>query len=123
MICLVLCVRDAVPAHRFGGALGLVMLVAWAGMGAGGYVGGAMFDMYASYALSFALAGAAGLLNLLVIGAMMLADRSDARAPRGIPVALSTWTTPPNRLSGPAPLSLEPRAPRQVPLSRVEPLR
>jgi len=32
MTCLVLCVRDAVPATRFGAAIGVVMLVAWAGM-------------------------------------------------------------------------------------------
>ena len=30
-------------------ALGMVMLVAWAGMGIGGYGGGVLFDMYLSY--------------------------------------------------------------------------
>jgi len=79
MTCLVLCVRDAVPVQRFGGALGIVMLVAWAGMGAGGYAGGALFDFYLSYTLSFALAGVAGLLNLTMIGTMMIARRNAAR--------------------------------------------
>jgi len=51
MTCLVLCVQDAVPAQRFGAALGMVMSVAWAGMGIGGYAGGALFDMYLSYTL------------------------------------------------------------------------
>jgi MFS family permease len=76
MTCLVLCVREAVPAHRFGAALGMVMLVAWAGMGTGGYAGGALFDIYLSYALSFTLASAAGLLNLIAIGAMMVLHRN-----------------------------------------------
>jgi predicted MFS family arabinose efflux permease len=75
MTCLVLCVRDAVPAHRFGRTLGMVMLVAWAGMGLGGYAGGVLFDIYLGYALSFGLAGVAGSLNLLALGAMMLNQR------------------------------------------------
>ena len=84
MTCLVLCVRDAVPVDRFGGALGMVMLVASARMGAGSYAGGALFDIYLSYAPSFALAGAAGLLNLATIGAMMVAPGSTGSRPRGV---------------------------------------
>ena len=70
MTCLLLCVRETVAASRFGGALGMVMLVAWAGMGAGAYAGGLLFDAFASYALSFALAGAAGGLNLIALLAL-----------------------------------------------------
>ena len=70
MTCLVLCVRETVAASRFGGALGTVMLVAWAGMGTGGYAGGLLFDAFSSYALSFALAGAAGGLNLVALLAL-----------------------------------------------------
>jgi len=69
MTCLSLCVRQAVPASRFGGALGAVMMIAWAGMATGGYVGGLLFDLSGSYTLSFVLAGMAGILNLAVIGA------------------------------------------------------
>ena len=76
MTCLVLCVRDAVPTNRFGAALGIVTLVAWAGMGTGGYAGGLLFDIYLSYALSFTLAGVAGLLNLIAIGSLMAAQGS-----------------------------------------------
>jgi MFS family permease len=75
MTCLVLCVRDLVPAGRFGGALGLVMLVAWAGMGVGGYAGGLLFDLTLSYTLPFTLAALAGLLNLATIAALMLTRR------------------------------------------------
>jgi MFS family permease len=86
MTSLVLCIRDAVPTHRFGGALGMVMLVAWAGMGIGGYAGGALFDIYLNYAVSFMFAGVAGLLNLIAVGAMMgmcrRVDREPERGPR-----------------------------------------
>ena len=70
MTSLSLCVRQAVPASRFGGAIGAVMMAAWAGMASGGYVGGVLFDLSLSYMPSFLLAGVAGVLNLAVIGAL-----------------------------------------------------
>lgn len=76
MTCIVLCVRETVHPSRFGGALGMVMLVAWAGMGVGGYMGGVLFDAYLSYTLAFLLAGVAGLLNLGAIGLLVLIRRS-----------------------------------------------
>ena len=85
MTCLVLCVRDLVPASRFGGALGLVMLVAWAGMGVGGYAGGLLFDLTLSYSLPFMLAGLAGLLNLATIAALSLMRRLPGSPPQGSP--------------------------------------
>jgi MFS family permease len=75
MTCLSLCVREAVPANRFGGAIGAVMMLAWAGMAAGGYLGGVLFDLSLSYWLSFMLAGGAGILNLVVIGSLAMARR------------------------------------------------
>jgi MFS family permease len=68
MTCLSLCVRDAVPVSRFGGAIGAVMMVAWAGMAFGGYLGGVLFDLSLSYTPAFALAGMSGVLNLAVLG-------------------------------------------------------
>jgi MFS family permease len=79
MTCLTLCVRQAVPAHRFGGAIGAVMMVAWAGMASGGYLGGVLFDLSLSYTLSFMVAGITGVLNLAVIGALA-ATRNAASA-------------------------------------------
>jgi hypothetical protein len=76
-------VREAVPAHRFGSALGVALLVAWIGMGAGGYAGGALFDNYRSYGLAFGLAAAAGLLNLLSLGALVAMKRMQG-ASRGV---------------------------------------
>jgi MFS family permease len=70
MTCLSLCVREAVAPNRFGGAIGLVMMVAWVGMASGGYLGGLLFDLSLSYTLSFLLAELAGVLNLVAIGAL-----------------------------------------------------
>jgi MFS family permease len=67
MTSLILAVREAMPANRVGRATGLVGMVAWLGMGAGGYVSGLLFDITASYTASFALAAAAGAANLLVL--------------------------------------------------------
>ena len=67
MTCLILCVRETVTASRFGSALGVVMLVAWAGMAAGGYAGGLLYDLFASYALAFVASGVAGGLNLVAL--------------------------------------------------------
>lgn len=70
MTCLSLCVRQAVPASRFGGAIGAVMMLAWAGMASGGYAGGVLFDLWLSYVPSFLVAGLAGIMNLAVIFAL-----------------------------------------------------
>lgn len=67
MTSLILAVREAMPAERVGRATGLVGMVAWLGMGAGGYVSGFLFDATASYTASFALAAAAGAANFLVL--------------------------------------------------------
>jgi MFS family permease len=75
MTCLILCIKEAVPAHRFGGALGLTMMIAWFGMGVGGYAGGVLFDTYLSYTLAFALAGLMGIGNLLTLTSMRLIPR------------------------------------------------
>jgi hypothetical protein len=39
-------------------------------MAAGGYAGGLLYDLFASYALAFVLAGAAGGLNLMALLAL-----------------------------------------------------
>jgi len=89
MTCLSLCVRQAVPASRFGGAIGAVMMVAWAGMASGGYMGGVLFDLSLSYTPSFVLAGMAGILNLAVITAFAVTKNVAA-----IPVKLKAKQKP-----------------------------
>jgi MFS family permease len=76
MTSLILAVREAMPASHVGRATGIVGMVAWLGMGAGGYVSGLLFDVTGSYAASFALAALAGALNLLTL--VLLARRRNA---------------------------------------------
>jgi len=57
----------------------VVMMVAWAGMAAGGYVGGVLCDASRSYTLSFLLAAAAGVLNLAVLGAFAMTMTESGR--------------------------------------------
>ena len=68
------------PASHVGRSTGIVGMVAWLGMGAGGYVSGWLFDATGSYAASFALAAAAGAANLLILA--LLARRKTARPER-----------------------------------------
>jgi MFS family permease len=79
MTALVLCVRAAVPPRIAGLAMAVVGLLAWGGMGVGGYQGGYCFDLTGSYATSFLFAVLAGLGNLVVIGALALHLRWHAR--------------------------------------------
>ena len=72
MTALILCVRAAVPSRVAGLAMAVVGFLAWAGMGVGGYQGGYCFDVTGSYAVSFASAAFAGVVNLLVVGALAL---------------------------------------------------
>jgi len=90
MTCLILCVRELVPAERFGQALGTVMMVAWAGMGAGGYLGGLAYDGFASYTPAFLIAFAAGVANLATLA--MLA----AGTPKRGEAALGSLTPNPS---------------------------
>jgi MFS family permease len=90
MTCLILCVRDFTPASRFGSALGVVLLVAWVGMGVGGYAGGMLFDFTRAYTLSFLLAAAAGLLNLAAIGSLVLMRRTAAGSLQAPAAAIAT---------------------------------
>jgi MFS family permease len=85
MTALICCVRDAVPRQRLGGAMALVGLLAWVGMGAGGWQGGICFDLTGDYDLAFLSASAAGLVNLAALGTLALLRRAGARASRPAP--------------------------------------
>jgi len=67
MTTLTLSVRAAVPARHAGLAMAVVGLLAWAGMGIGGYEGGYCFDLTGNYKVSFASAALAGVANLVVL--------------------------------------------------------
>jgi MFS family permease len=70
MTCLILCVREEAPPAQFGGAIGMVMFIAWAGMGVGGYLGGALFDLTGAYTLAFMISALFGAANLSVLVAV-----------------------------------------------------
>ena len=67
MTAVLLSVREAVPARVLGLATAVTTLVAWLGMGVGGYVAGWLFDATGDYTLAFAFAAAAGAANLAVL--------------------------------------------------------
>jgi len=70
-----LILRRLYGANIAGWRLGVVMLFAMAGMAAGGWLGGAIFDATLSYRLAFQAALAFNLLNLMLLGALYFAQR------------------------------------------------
>jgi hypothetical protein len=82
-----------VPAKSVGLSTAVVTMLAWAGMGLGGYQGGLCYDLTGSYDASFASAALAGAANLLVVSLLAvhlrwhrrIADkvRTGARWPAG----------------------------------------
>jgi MFS family permease len=69
---LLLSVREAVPARATGISIATVTLLAWIGMGLGGYQAGYCFDLTGSYAASFANAAYAGVANFVILAGLAL---------------------------------------------------
>lgn len=67
--------RALTPAARRATATGVILAFGWLGHGLGGYQGGLFYDLTGAYDVSFANAALAGLLNLLIVGALGLAIR------------------------------------------------
>lgn len=65
-------IRALTPAATRAGATGLILAFAWAGHGLGGYVGGLLFDVTGTYDLTFLAATAAGVVNLVIVAALLL---------------------------------------------------
>ena len=72
MTAFLLTIRSLVPARMAGWAMAIVILFAWTGMGFGAYVGGLLFDVTGNYFASFALAAAAGVVNLSILSALFM---------------------------------------------------
>lgn len=70
MTCMLLCIREEAPASRLGAAIGYILFIAWAGMGVGGYLGGAFFDATGSYDLAFRTATGFGFASFLLLSAL-----------------------------------------------------
>ena len=62
------------PSRR-ASAMGMVGLFGWFGHANGGYLGGALFDLTGDHAPAYAIAAAAGLLNLVVVGTLYMKTR------------------------------------------------
>ncbi len=56
------------PPSRRGYAMGVVTMFGWFGHANGGYMGGALYDLTADYAIAYGLAALAGALNVVVVG-------------------------------------------------------
>ena len=54
MSCMVICVNTMVPARVSARSWSIVAFFGWVGMGLGGYLGGALFDLTGGYTWSFA---------------------------------------------------------------------
>ena len=67
---LIICVRELTPVHMRGMSNGIVVLLAWVGMGIGGYQAGFFFDLSGSYVIPYANAAAAGTVSLIIAGAL-----------------------------------------------------
>jgi MFS family permease len=68
-------VRSLTPASRRASSTGIVLAFAWLGHGLGGYQGGLFYDLTGGYAVTFANAAGAGLLNLALVGGLFLTLR------------------------------------------------
>ena len=69
---LVVCVRELTPLHVRGTSTGIIFLVAWIGMGIGGYQAGFFFDATGSYVVPYAVAAAMGMVNVAIVGALYI---------------------------------------------------
>ena len=72
MTSILVCVQMLTPVSRRAFALGIVVMFGWLGHGIGGYQGGYFFDLTGSYTLSYANAAFAGIINLMLIGALYI---------------------------------------------------
>ncbi|MCB1475700.1 MAG: MFS transporter [Rhodobiaceae bacterium] len=68
---LLICAQEAAPARRTGFAMAVVSMTGWGGMGVGGWQAGYFFDTYGNYTTSYATAAIAGIINLMILAALI----------------------------------------------------
>lgn len=78
------CIRELVEPRVAATALAVVVMFAWFGMGLGGWHGGHAYDMTGSYTRPYLDAVGSGVINLIIVGALI---RKVSRARRRMPVA------------------------------------
>jgi len=69
---ILVCVRVLTPLSNRASVLGIVLSFAFMGHAIGGYQGGFFFDLTGNYTLTYANAAFAGILNLILIGALYI---------------------------------------------------
>ena len=67
MSTILVCTRMMVSANYAARAMSITSFFGWFGMGAGGFMGGLLFDMTGNYYVSFIAAMVVGSLNLLIL--------------------------------------------------------
>ncbi|MCF8468663.1 MAG: MFS transporter [Sneathiella sp.] len=72
---VIITVRELTPVSRRASALGITTVFAWIGHGVGGYQGGFFFDLTGNYTLTYANAAMAGVINLIIVGALYFTIR------------------------------------------------
>jgi predicted MFS family arabinose efflux permease len=75
MTTILVSARALTPAAKRASSLGIIMVFAWLGHGVGGYQGGYFFDLTGDYTVSFGNAALAGVVNLIIVGALFLTIR------------------------------------------------
>jgi MFS family permease len=78
------CIRELVEPKHVATSLAIVTMFAWFGMGLGGWHGGHAYDLTGSYTRPFLDAVGMGVVNLIVVGALI---RRVSRARAVVPVA------------------------------------
>ena len=75
------------PARRRASATGIVTSLAFFGHAVGGYQGGLLYDMIGNYGWAFANASIAGIVNLIVVGALYITITRHPKNPTGVAAA------------------------------------
>jgi len=65
-------IRDLYPAGESGWRLGVIYLFGTIGMALGGWLGGLIFDLTASYQIAFTVGVAFNILNLAIVGTLLV---------------------------------------------------
>ncbi|NUH63856.1 MFS transporter [Sulfitobacter sp. S0837] len=76
-------IRALVAPHNRGFAFGIVTMFGWFGHAIGGYQAGALYDLTGNYTASYAVAGAVGLLNLVIVSHLLRLWRQERRQAQG----------------------------------------
>ena len=64
-------IRELIPPHRVGAALGMVFFFGNIGMSSGGYLGGLLHHLSGSYQVSYGVGVLAGMANLAIVSVLL----------------------------------------------------